>query len=145
MFMQTPVQIGGLVLTILICGWAIWRCPGRPRLAAWGAVACFVLTPLVQDWSDWKNVQWGIFFVDLGYLVWLVWLMRLGAVWWLRLMTASQLLTALSHLTMWLNLQILARAYAATTYVLWFVLLAGLAWGCWRSRRRNIYNQPGET
>lgn len=129
MFMQTPVQILGLVAMILICGWALWRGAPALKLSAGAVVVAFIATPLVQNWHDWVHPQWGVFWVDAALLVLLAVIGLRRRLWWSRIAVACQLLTVLSHISMALNPMILARAYATTTYLLFFVLLGALAWG----------------
>ena len=129
MFVQTPVQLLGLVATIVVCGWALWLSRPALKISAGAIVAAFVATPLVQNWHDWAHPQWGIFWVDMALLV-LLGVIGVGQrSWWSRIAVACQLLTVLSHISMALNPSILARAYATTTYVLYFGLLGAIAWG----------------
>ncbi|MEK9211602.1 hypothetical protein SM191_10295 [Sphingomonas sp. 2378] len=125
--MQTPIQIVGLVATIIVCGLTLWMGSTKAKKASIAGAVAFVATPLVQNWKDWSDPQWNIFAVDTAFLVFLVFLAMTGSSWWLRVMIAAQLLTVMSHITMAVNREVLARAYAATTYLLWFVLLAALA------------------
>jgi hypothetical protein len=129
MFMQTPVQLLGLLATIVICGWAIWRGSSPVRHAAAAIVAAFIATPLVQNWHNWTDPQWGIFWVDFALFAYLLVLDLRHRAWWCRVAVACQLLTVLSHISMALNPAILARAYASTTYLLYFGLLGAVAWG----------------
>lgn len=127
LFMQTPTQILGLVATIIVCGLVLWRGPEKAKQASIGAAIAFLATPMVQNWRDWTKPQWGIFAVDLVFLLFLAALASTGRSWWLRVMMAAQLLTVLSHITMAVNREVLARAYATTTYLLWCVVLLALA------------------
>ena len=129
MFLQTPVQLLGLIATIVVCGWALWRGPSALRISAGAIVAAFVATPLVQNWGDWIHPQWGIFWVDTALLIVLGVIGLRQRLWWSRIAVACQLLTVLSHISMALNPLILARAYATTTYLLYFGLLGAVAWG----------------
>lgn len=133
--MQTPTQIFGLIATIIVCGLALSRGPEKAKQASIGAMVAFLATPLVQNWDDWTKPQWGIFAVDTAFLAFLVILSLRGTSWWLRVMIAAQLLTVMSHLTMAVNKEVLARAYAATTYLLWFPLLAALAFSLLHRRK----------
>lgn len=131
LFFQTPMQIGGLIALILVCGWAIWRGAPAVRATAIGVILASVATPIVQNWHDWSGPQWGIFWVDSALLVFLLYLGLRRNLWWTRLAVAAQLLTVLSHVSLALapDPAVLARAYAITTYLLFFVLLGAIVWG----------------
>jgi hypothetical protein len=68
LFLATAAQIGGLILTILVCGAAIWKGAHTERVAAISIVVASILTPLVQNWTDWTSPQWNILIIDAANL-----------------------------------------------------------------------------
>lgn len=130
-----------LVITALL---AIFRGGLPERLAMTAVIAGSVLTPLVQNTADFNAPQWGIMAIDIAcfaVLVVLTWRFDRP---WLPWAAAFQLITAVTHVGMALNLDILGRAYLSTSYLLFFGVLAAIFWGSIRSggrehdRRRTI-------
>lgn len=131
-FLETPVQIGLMILFIVVAGLTCWR-GGRPeRLAMTALVAASLASPLVQDTSNFDTPQWGVMIVDillLAALTALVWRYSRS---WLPWAAAFQLITVMTHVGYALNLDILSRAYLSTSYLLFFGELAAIAWGVLR-------------
>lgn len=137
LFLATAAQIGGLILTILVCGAAIWKGAHTERLAAISIVVASILTPLVQNWTDWTSPQWNILIIDAANLgVFLYLLVRTHRV-WLLFGCAFQLLAVVSHFGMVIDPRIMSRAYISTLYVMFYGLMAALAVGIWEGRRRD--------
>lgn len=137
LFLATAAQIGGVVLNVLVCGAAIWIGARTERIAAISIVIASILSPLVQNWTDWSSPQWNILIVDAANLaVFLYLLMRTHRV-WLLFGCAFQLLAVLSHLGMLLDPGIMARAYISTLYLMFYGLMAALAAGIWEGRSRE--------
>lgn len=137
LFLATAAQIGGVILNVLVCGAAIWKGARTERIAAISIVIASVLSPLVQNWSDWTSPQWNILIVDaLNLAVFLYLLVRTHRV-WLLFGCAFQLLAVLSHLGMLIDPTIMARAYISTLYVMFYGLMAALTAGIWEGRWRE--------
>jgi len=137
LFLATAAQIGGVILNILVCGAAIWKGMHTERVAAISIVIAAVLSPLVQNWSDWSSPQWNILIIDAANLaVFLYLLVRTHRV-WLLFGCAFQLLAVLSHLGMLIDPAVMARAYISTLYVMFYGLMIALAAGIWEGRSRE--------
>lgn len=137
LFLATTAQIGGVILNILVCGAAIWKGAHTERVAAISIVIASILTPLVQSWTDWTSPQWNVLIIDTANLgVFLYLLVRTHRV-WLLFGCAFQLLAVLSHMGMLIDPSVVARAYIATLYLMFYGLMIALAAGIWEGRRRD--------
>jgi hypothetical protein len=137
LFLATAAQIGGLILNILVCGAAIWRGAHTERVAAISIVVAAILTPLVQNWTDWTSPQWNILIIDAANLgVFLYLLVRTYRV-WLLFGCAFQLLAVLSHFGMVIDPSIMSWAYISTLYLMFYGLMIALAFGIWEGRWRD--------
>lgn len=137
LFLATAAQIGGVILNVLVCGAAIWKGARTERIAAISIVIASILSPLVQNWTDWSSPQWNILVIDAANLaVFLYLLMRTHRV-WLLFGCAFQLLAVISHTGMLLDPSIMARAYISTLYLLFYGLMIALAAGIWEGRSRE--------
>lgn len=128
-FLQTPVQIGLMALLVITSLLAMIRGGTPERLAMVAVVVGSVLTPLVQNWSNLDAPQWGIMAVDAACLAALVALTWRYDRPWLPWAAAFQLITVVTHVGYALTLEILARAYLSTSYLLFFGVLGAIAWG----------------
>jgi len=137
LFLATAAQIGGVVLNILVCGLAIWKGERTERVAAISIVIAALISPLVQNWTDWSSPQWNLLIIDTANLaVFLYLLVRTHRV-WLLFGCAFQLLAVLSHLGMLIDPAVMARAYISTLYVMFYGLMIALAAGIWEGRSRE--------
>lgn len=126
--LETPLQIGLTLALVVGAVWALWRGGRAERWATIGLVAASVISPLVQDWSP-NATQWGIMAVDVAYLLMLVALTVRFDRSWLPWAAAFQLLTAMTHIGMALNIELLARGYISTSYVLFVGVLGSILFG----------------
>lgn len=137
LFLATAAQIGGVILNILVCGVAVWKGAHTERVAAISIVIASILSPLVQNWTDWTSPQWNILIIDVANLgVFLYLLVRTHRV-WLLFGCAFQLLAVLSHMGMLIDPSIMSRAYISTLYLMFYGLMIALAGGIWEGRRRE--------
>ncbi len=137
LFLATAAQIGGVVLTVLVCGAAIWKGEHTERVAAISIVVASILSPLVQNWHDWSSPQWNILIVDAANLgVFLYLLVRTHRI-WLLFGCAFQLLAVLSHVGMLIDPGVMSRAYIGALYLMFYGLMIALAVGIWEGRRRD--------
>lgn len=144
-FLETPVQIGLTALLVITSILAVIRGGAPERLAMVAVVIGSLLTPLAQNWSDLNAPQWGIMAVDaacLAALVALTWRYDRA---WIPWAAAFQLITVVTHVGYALNMDILSRAYLSTSYLLFFGVLAAIAWGCVRpgGTRHDRRRAPG--
>ncbi|WP_298160998.1 hypothetical protein [Brevundimonas sp.] len=137
LFLATAAQIGGLILTILVCGAAIWKGAHTERVAAISIVVASILTPLVQNWTDWHSPQWNILIIDAANLGVFVYLLVRNHRVWLLFGCAFQFLAVLSHFGMVIDPRIMSRAYISTLYLMFYGLMIALAVGIWEGRRRD--------
>ena len=137
LFLATAAQIGGVILNVVVCGAAIWKGAHTERVAAISIVIASILSPFVQNWTDWTSPQWNILIIDAANLgVFLYLLVRTHRV-WLLFGCAFQLLAILSHMGMLIDPSVVARAYISTLYLMFYGLMLALAAGIWEGRLRD--------
>lgn len=137
LFLATAAQIGGVILNFLVCGAALWKGMHTERVAAASIVIASILSPLVQNWTDWSSPQWNILIVDAANLAVFVYLLVRTHRVWLLFGCAFQLLAVLSHVGMLFDPAVMARAYISTLYVMFYGLMIALAAGIWEGRSRE--------
>jgi hypothetical protein len=139
LFSILPTQIAALAM-LAVCVLALLV--GR-RLERWLAVAtivAWVLSAAVQS-PDRVAVQWGIFAVDIVYLLILIALCTFERRVWILFMTAFQLLVVLTHVAFMIDRTLMQWSFFST-YYLWSdaeliafaVGVAQAGWGRWKAR-----------
>lgn len=137
LFLATAAQIGGVILNVVVCGAALWKGERTEKIAAISIVIASVLSPLVQSWNDFSSPQWNILIVDAANLGVFLWLLVGTHRIWLLFGCAFQLLAVLSHMGMLIDPSLMARAYFATLYLMFYGLMAALACGIFEGRSRE--------
>ena len=137
LFLATAAQIGGVILNVVVCGAAVWKGAQTERIAAISILIASILSPLVQNWSNWTSPQWNLLIVDAANLVVFLYLLVRTHRVWLLFGCAFQLLAVLSHTAMLIDSSIMARAYISTLYLMFYGLMIALAVGIWEGRSRE--------
>lgn len=137
MFSSLVQQIGA-ALTVLVTVLALWKGDHPVRSLALVSVAAFVLSPLLQNWSDFISPQWGVAAVDLGVLATItVLLLRYDRRWLIAIWGISAL-SLFAHVGKLLDATLFPRGYIGGLYILYFAFLAaqfaGIAEALWRRR-----------
>jgi hypothetical protein len=138
-FSILPTQIAAMAM-LAICGLALLVGRRFERLLAVCTIAAWFLSAAVQN-PDRGVVQWGIFAVDVVYLVILIGFSTFERRIWILFMTAFQLLVVLTHVAFIIDLSLMQWSFFST-YYLWsdaelaaFAVGVGqAAWGRWRER-----------
>lgn len=137
MFSSLIQQIGA-VLTVLVTVLALWKGDRPVRLLALVSVAAFVLSPLLQNWSDFISPQWGVAAVDAAVLAAITALLLRYDRRWLIVIWGIAALSLLAHVGKMLDATLFPRGYIGGLYILYFaflaVQLAGVAETVWRRR-----------
>jgi hypothetical protein len=137
MFSSLIQQIGA-VLTVVVTVLALWKGDRPVRLLALVSVAAFVLSPLLQNWSDFISPQWGVAAVDAGVLTAITALLLRYDRRWLIVIWGIAALSLLAHVGKMLDATLFPRGYIGGLYILYFaflaVQLAGVAETVWRRR-----------
>jgi hypothetical protein len=131
-------QLAYLVLLIL-CGLALLLGRRFERWVAVATLAAWLLSALVHR-ADNDQVQWGIFTVDLIYLLVLIGLAVFERRMWILFMAAFQLLVVLTHVVFMTDLTLKQWAFFSAYYLWSDAQLAALAVGvaqAWWGRRRQ--------
>jgi hypothetical protein len=104
-------------------------------------IAAWFLSAAVQT-PDRAAVQWGIFAVDIVYLLILIGFTCLRAPVWILFMTAFQLLVVLTHVAFIIDRTLMQWGFFSTYYLWSDAQLAAFAvgvaqagWGRWKARR----------
>lgn len=139
-FSILPTQIAAMVM-LVICGLALLVGRRFERLLAVATVIAWFLSAAVQD-PDPSVVQWGIFTVDLVYLVILISFCVFERRFWILFMTAFQLLVVLTHVAFIIDVTLMQWSFFSTYYLWSDAQLAAFAvgvaqagWGRWKARK----------
>ena len=139
-FSILPTQIAAMVM-LVICGLALLVGRRLERGLAVVTVAAWFLSAAVQS-PDRAAVQWGIFTVDIVYLLILIVLCAFERRVWILFMTAFQLLVVLTHVAFILDRTLMQWGFFSAYYLWSDAQLAAFAvgvvqagWERWRARK----------
>jgi hypothetical protein len=140
LFSILPTQIA-VVAMLAVCALALLVGRRLERWLAVATVAAWFISAAVQS-PDRVAVQWGIFTVDIVYLLILVALCTFERRVWILFMTAFQLLVVLTHVAFMIDRTLMQWSFFST-YYLWSdaqliafaVGVAQAGWERWRTRR----------
>ncbi len=140
LFSILPTQIA-VVAMLAVCVLALLVGRRLERWLAVATVAAWFLSAIVQS-PDRVAVQWGIFTVDIVYLLILVALCTFERRVWILFMTAFQLLVVLTHVAFMIDRTLMQWSFFST-YYLWSdaeliafaVGVAQAGWGRWKARK----------
>ncbi|SFI96538.1 hypothetical protein [Caulobacter sp. UNC279MFTsu5.1] len=141
-FSILPTQIAAVAM-LAICALALLVGRRLERGLAVATVAAWFLSAAVQL-PDRATVQWGIFTVDIVYLLILIGLCAFERRVWILFMTAFQLLVVLTHVAFIIDLTLMQWSFFSA-YYLWSdaelaafaVGVAQAGWERWRTQRRG--------
>ena len=140
LFSILPTQIAAIAM-LAVCALALLVGRRLERWLAVATVAAWVLSAAVQS-PDRVAVQWGIFTVDIVYLLILVALCTFERRVWILFMTAFQLLVVLTHVAFMIDPTLMQWSFFSTYYlwsdaelVAFAVGVAQAGWGRWRARK----------
>lgn len=121
---------------LLVSGFALWR-GGRPeRWVALANLLAWILTPLAYR-NDLIDPQWGVFLVDVGFLVLLAGLAMTTDRNWLLFAAAFQLLAVMTHIAIAVDRGVRTLAYFRGLVIWSYLVLGALAVGAWMFRRHR--------
>jgi hypothetical protein len=140
LFSILPTQIA-VVAMLAVCALALLVGRWLERWLAVATVAAWFISAAVQS-PDRVAVQWGIFTVDIVYLLILVALCTFERRVWILFMTAFQLLVVLTHVAFMIDRTLMQWSFFSTYYLWSDAQLAAFAvgvaqagWGRWRARK----------
>ena len=140
-FSILPTQIAAMAM-LAICAVALAVGRRFERLLAVATIAAWFLSAAVQT-PDRVGVQWGIFTVDLIYLLLLASFAAFERRLWILFMTAFQLLVVLTHVAFMVDRTLMQWSFFSTYYLWSDAQLAAFAvgvaqagWDRWKRRRR---------
>lgn len=139
-FSILPTQIAAMAM-LAICALALLVGRRLERWLAVATVAAWFLSAAVQS-PDRVAVQWGIFTVDIVYLLILVALCTVERRVWILFMTAFQLLVVLTHVAFMIDRTLMQWSFFSTYYlwsdaelVAFAVGVTQAGWGRWKARK----------
>ena len=139
-FSILPTQIAVMAM-LAICALALLVGRRLERLLAVATIAAWFLSAAVQS-PDRAAVQWGIFTVDVVYLIVLIGFAMFERRVWILFMTAFQLLVVLTHIAFIVDLTLMQWGFFSAYYLWSDAELAAFAvgvtqvsWDRWRSRK----------
>jgi hypothetical protein len=133
---HTPTQFIWVAANLIICGLALWRGGWPERIVALGSLIASRATPLVENFHNWVDPQWGVFGVDVTFFALLLILALRTDRTWLLFAAAFQLLAVITHLAIMVDPGLRARVYMSAILIWSYCVLASLAVGTWLVSRR---------
>ena len=139
-FSILPTQIAVMAM-LVVCGLALLVGRRLERLLAVATIAAWFLSAALQS-PDRAGVQWGIFAVDVVYLIVLIGFAMFERRVWILFMTAFQLLVVLTHIAFIVDLTLMQWGFFSA-YYLWSdaqlaafaVGVAQVGWDRWKGRK----------
>jgi hypothetical protein len=118
---STPEQIWAVAM-FAVSAYAWWRGGWVERAVAVTNVIAWIATIIVQNRTNWVDPQWGMFIVDVLFLVVLLLLVVRSDRLWIMPAAAFQLLGVVTHAAIIADPGVRARAYI-TALILWSYLV----------------------
>lgn len=116
---------------------ALWRGGRTERVVAVANIVAWLATILVQNRHNWLDPQWGMFAVDVVFLLVLLWFVVRSSRIWILPAAAFQLLAVVTHAAILADEGVRAWAYM-TALILWsYLVLITLAVGTYSYWRRT--------
>lgn len=141
MLSSAPEQIWAVAM-FAVSAYAWWRGGRIERVVAVANVIAWIATIAVQNRTNWVDPQWGMFGVDVAFLLLLLVLVVRSTRGWIMPAAAFQLLAVVTHAAIIADEGVRARAYI-TALILWsYLVLITLAVGAhlrWRGVAAGRY------
>lgn len=142
MFASLIQQIGA-ALTVVVTLLALWKGDRPVRILALVSVAAFVVSPLLQNWSNFISPQWGVAVVDAAVMAAITALLLRYDRRWLIVIWGVSALSLLAHVGKLVDPTLFPRGYIGGLYILYFAFLAAQAAGVveavWRRRAGTVH------
>ncbi len=128
MFSSTPERVWAVAM-FAVFAFALWRGGRTERVVAVANIAAWIATILVQNRHNWLDPQWGMFTVDVAFLLLLLWCVVTSNRLWILPAAAFQLLAVVTHGAILADDGVRAWTYM-TALILWsYLVLITLAVG----------------
>ena len=121
MFSSTPERVWAVVM-FAVSAFALWRGGRTERVVAVANIAAWLVTIVVQNRHNWLDPQWGVFSVDVAFLVLLLWCVVRSNRLWILPAAAFQLLAVVTHAAILADDGVRAWTYM-TALILWSYLV----------------------
>jgi hypothetical protein len=134
---QLPPWLAILV-TVLVCGGALWKGGWEERVAAGVLLVTFAFTLLLRD-ASWPRVQVAELAADVGGLAVFFVIALRSRKWWPLSAAAFELLVVMTHVGKMLDPLMHQWAYLTAIIIWTYLILISLGvgtWNHWRARRQ---------
>lgn len=121
MFSSTPERVWAVAM-FAVSAFALWRGGRTERVVAVANIAAWLVTIVVQNRHNWLDPQWGVFCVDVAFLVLLLWCVVRSSRLWILPAAAFQLLAVVTHAAILADDGVRAWTYM-TALILWSYLV----------------------
>jgi hypothetical protein len=129
------LMLAGNLAMLMACAYALWRGDWPERCSAMMIALAWIGSYLLQDRSRNYDPQYWVAGLDVLLFVAFVVLTLRWRRLWLIVASATQLLTAATHMAFVIDSRIAALGFM-TAYYLWsYATLAALVWGSWQAAR----------
>lgn len=136
MFSSTPERVWAVAM-FAVSAFALWRGGRTERAVAVANIIAWLATIAAQNRHNWLDPQWGMFAVDVGFLLLLLWFVVRSSRLWILPAAAFQLLAVVTHAAILADEGVRAWAYM-TALILWsYMVLITLAVGTFAYWRRT--------
>jgi hypothetical protein len=141
---QLPLWVWPTTL-LAICALAAWRGRATERLAAGAYLVAWLLTVAVFK-SRSEFTQWPVLAIDVGLLVFLLWLAMRSSRFWPLFAAGFHLLAVVTHFARAVDPRVSGWAYQ-TAEILWsYMVIYAIGYGAWTAPRRAApVADPGAT
>ena len=134
MFSSTPERVWAVAM-FAVSAFALWRGGRTERAVAVANIVAWIATIVVQNRHNWLDPQWGVFAVDVVFLLLLLWFVVRSSRLWILPAAAFQLLAVVTHAAILADGGVRAWAYV-TALILWsYLVLITLAVGTYTNWR----------
>ena len=125
-------------LTVLLCGYALWRGRHDERIVAAAAIGASLATHVIIRLTNgnFAGFEVGILLVDVAMLGIFLYVALTSDRFWPLYVAGLQLTTLLAHLFRLLSSDLVPLAYAAAERFWSYPIMFILAFGAWRQHRR---------
>ena len=138
MHFRTAPQAIWDVYMLSVVGLSLWRGQWAERIVAFGMIADSVGSAIFQNRHDWAQPQWGVFTVDVLYLVVVVVVALRSGRWWPLWAAAFQLLIVTTTFAKLVDPRVGARAHFTAGEFWSYLILLAVAFGCVTGSSRHM-------
>jgi len=130
---------GGALIMLAVCGYAVLKGDRPARLSGLVIALAWAASFLLQDRQNILAPQYLVAALDGVLCLVFFGLTLVFRRTWLMVATASQLLTAFTHVAFFFDSRIVALGFMTAYYVWSYVTLGALVWGTRQAKKRRAH------